>query len=88
MSQSWQDLGQRHKTGNTDNRIIENADTSSFRYRVTITTGKYTGCRGTVESNVFQKSVNYLDEWANGFHVMLDSEELLTVPWDQVEALV
>ena len=55
---------------------------------MTITTGKYTGCRGTVESNVFQKSVNYLDEWANGFHVMLDSEELLTVPWDQVEALV
>ena len=40
----------------------------------------------TVESNVYQKTVDYPDEWANGYHVMLDSKELVTVRWDQVEA--
>ena len=55
--------------------------------RVTITTGKYAGHRGTVEANVYQKTVDYPGEWANGFHVMLDSEELVTVRWDQVEAM-
>ena len=28
--------------------------------------------------------MDYPDEWANGYHVMLDSEELVTVRWDQV----
>ena len=55
--------------------------------RVTITSGKYVGRRGTIESNVYQKTVDYPDEWANGYHVMLDGEELVTVRWDQVEAL-
>ena len=32
------------------------------------------------------KTVDDHDEWANGFHVMLDTEELLTVRWDQVRA--
>ena len=53
--------------------------------RVTITTGKYAGHTGTVESNVFQRTVDYPDELANGFHVMLDTEELVTVRWDQVD---
>ena len=56
--------------------------------RVTITTGKYAGHTGTVESNVFQRTVDYPDEWANGHHVMLDTEELVTVRWEQVETLV
>ena len=53
--------------------------------RVTITTGKYAGWKGTIESKVFQKTVDYPDEWSNGYHVMLDTEELVTVRWDQVE---
>ncbi len=54
---------------------------------MTITTGKYAGHRGTVEANVYQKTVDYPDEWANGYHVMLDTEELVTVRWDQVETV-
>ena len=52
--------------------------------RVTITTGKYAGRTGTIESNVYQKTVDYPDEWADGHHVMLDTEELVTVRWEQV----
>ncbi len=52
--------------------------------RVTITTGKYAGQTGIVESNVFQKTVDYPTELSNGFQVMLDTEELVTVRWDQV----
>ena len=80
-------------------RLASFSDTATFpgritaRYgsrrrgdRVTITCGKYDGQKGTVESNVHQKSVDYPDELANGFHVMLDTDELVTVRWDQVEA--
>ena len=28
---------------------------------------------------------DYPDEWANGHHIMLDTEELVTVRWEQVE---
>jgi len=52
--------------------------------RVRITTGKYTGHRGVIESNVFQKTVDYPTELSNGFHVMLDTEKLVTVRWDQI----
>ena len=55
--------------------------------RVTITTGRYAGHSGTVESNVFQRTVDYPDEIDNGFHVMLDAGELVTVRWEQVEAI-
>jgi transcription antitermination factor NusG len=54
--------------------------------RVKITSGKYAGRAGTIESNVYQRTVDYPDEWANGFHVMLASGELVTVRWDQVKA--
>ena len=37
-----------------------------------------------MESNVYQRTVDYPDEWANGYHVMLDTEEVVTVRWDQV----
>ena len=53
--------------------------------RVTITCGKYAGQTGTVESNVYQRTVDYPDELANGFHVMLDTGVLVTVRWEQVE---
>ena len=53
--------------------------------RVKITTGKYASQTGTVESNVYQKTVDYPDEWTNGYHVMLDSEELVMVRWDDLD---
>ena len=53
--------------------------------RVRITTGKYTGQTGTVDSNVFQRTADYPNDLSNGFHVMLDIGELVTVRWDQVE---
>ena len=52
--------------------------------RVSITSGKYAGRSGTVESNVFQRTLDYPDELANGYHVMLDKDDLVTVRWDQV----
>ena len=55
--------------------------------QVTITTGKYAGRIGAVESNVYQRTVDYPDEWANGFHIWLDSEELVTVRLDQVDSI-
>ncbi len=53
--------------------------------RVMIISGMYEGHRGTVEANVYQKTVDYPDEWANGYHIMLDTEVLVTVRWDQVD---
>ncbi len=35
-----------------------------------IISGMYEGHRGAVEANVYQKSVDYPDEWPNGYHVM------------------
>ena len=55
--------------------------------RVRITSGRYAGHTGTVESNVYQRTVDYPGEFANGFHVMLDTGELVTVRWEQVEGL-
>ena len=55
--------------------------------RVMIIAGKYTGHQGTAESNIYQRTVDYPDELANGFHVMLDTGELGTVRCDQVECL-
>ncbi len=54
--------------------------------RVTINTGEYAGRTRTIESNVYQRIVDYPDESANGYQVMLDSEELVTLRWDQVES--
>ena len=39
----------------------------------------------TMESNVYLKTGDYAGEWPNGYHVMLDSDELVTVLWEQVE---
>ena len=50
-----------------------------------IISGTYEGHSGTIEANVYQKTVDYPDEWANGHHVMLDIEELVTFWWEQVE---
>ena len=53
---------------------------------MTITNGKYTGRNGVIDSNVHQRTVDYPNDLSNGFHVMLDSGELVTVRWDQVES--
>ena len=45
--------------------------------RVTISSGKYAGHSGTVESNIYQRTVDCPDEFDNGNHVMLDTEDLL-----------
>ena len=42
---------------------------------------------GTVESNVYQRTLDYPDEWHNGFHVWLDTEVLVMVRWEQVKRL-
>ena len=52
--------------------------------RVIIISGSYEGHKGTVEANVYQKTVDYPTELSNGFHVMLDTEKLVTVRWDQI----
>ncbi len=53
--------------------------------RVKIISGKYAGHTGTVESNVYQRTADFPDELNNGFHIWLDTEELVTVRWEQVE---
>jgi len=50
--------------------------------------GKYAGYRGTIASDVFQRTVDYPEDLANGHHVMLDTEELVTVRCDQVASTV
>lgn len=43
--------------------------------------------RGTVESTVFQKTVDYPDELAHGFQVALDDGTWVTVKREQVRRL-
>ena len=43
---------------------------------------------GTMEGNVYQRNVDYPDEWFNGHHLILDTDGLVTVRWDQVKGLV
>ena len=55
--------------------------------RVRITSGECAGNAGTVEANVHQRTADWPEDFYNGFHVILDSEELVTVQWEQVEAV-
>ena len=52
--------------------------------RVTITWGRYKGATGTVDSAVFQRTVDYPDNYAPGYHVILDGGQVITVRWDQL----
>ena len=45
---------------------------------------RHEGHRGVIEANMYQKTVDHPDEWANGYHVMLDTGALVTVRWDQL----
>ena len=52
-----------------------------------ITSGKHTGRSGVIESNLHQRTLDYPDELTNGYHVMLDTEEFVTVLWSLVEGI-
>ena len=52
---------------------------------VTIVSGRYKGCTGLVDSAVFQRTGEYPEEYAAGYHVVLDDGPVITVRWDQVE---
>ena len=65
---------------------------SSYRFsrgdRVRIISGKHKGATGTIDSRVFQRSVDLPDEYTTCYHVVLDSELVVTVNVKQVEALI
>ena len=44
--------------------------------------------RGHIGPVVYQRTVDYPEVFANGHHVILDTEVLVTVRWDQVETIV
>ena len=47
--------------------------------------GSHRGGTGTVEAQVFQKTVDFPNEYAHGFHINLDDRTWVTVRRDQVE---
>ncbi len=52
--------------------------------RVTIISGHHEAVNGVVDSAVFQRTVDYPDEFAPGYHVVLDDGKVVTVRRDQV----
>jgi len=54
--------------------------------RIIITTRSYQGRAGTVNSAVFQRTVDEPDEYAPGYHVVLDNGAVVTVRWNQVSS--
>lgn len=53
--------------------------------RVVIVLGSHKGATGTVESLVFQRTVDYPDDYAAGYHVVLEDGRMVTVRWNQVD---
>lgn len=53
---------------------------------VRIISGRYAGRTGRVEANVFQRTVDFPEEYAAGYHVVLDGREVMTVRVEQVES--
>ena len=51
---------------------------------VRIQWGRYAGLVGIVDSAVFQRTVDYPNEYAAGYHVVLEDVRVVTVRWDQV----
>ena len=52
--------------------------------RVTIISGRHKGAIGVVDSAVFQHTVDYPDEYAPSYHVLLDGGRVVTVRVEQV----
>ena len=48
--------------------------------------GRYARLEGVIDSAVFQKTVDYPDDYSAGYHVVLEDERVVTVRWDQVAA--
>ena len=53
--------------------------------QVTITSGRYAGFRGAVDSAVFQRTIDYPDALSPGYHVIIDDDLVVTWRWDQVK---
>ena len=51
---------------------------------MTIVSGSYKGHTGVVDSAVFQRTADRPDEFAPGYHVILDTGPVVTVRWDQI----
>ena len=56
--------------------------------KIRIISGSRRGRNGTVEAQVFQKTVDYPNEHAHGYQVTLDDGTWVTVRRDQVEAVM
>ena len=60
----------------------------AFKYRrgdrVVIVSGRHNGVTGIIESAVFQRAVDYPDDYTAGYHVVLKDGRMVTVRWDQV----
>ena len=51
---------------------------------MTITTGSYRRCTGVIDSAVFRRTADHPEEYAPGYHIVLDSGLVVTVRWDEV----
>ena len=49
---------------------------------VVIVSGRYEGHQGVVDSAVFQRTVDWPEEFAPGYHVVLENGTVVTVRWD------
>ena len=54
--------------------------------RVVITSGHFAGWSGVVDSAVFQRPYDNLSECVPGYHVILESERVVTLRRDQLAA--
>ena len=50
---------------------------------MTITSGRYTGDTRTIDAAVFQLTVDWPEEFAPGYHVVLNGEEVVKMRWDK-----
>ena len=55
---------------------------------VMILWGRYAGAVGVVDSAVFQRTMDRPDEFAPGYHVILDARQVVTLRWDQVNYIL
>jgi len=74
QSHTFQDMGFHYRFSRGD--------------RVQIISGKHKGATGTVDANVFQRSVDFPKDHLPCHHVLLDSDLVVTVNVNQVEALI
>ena len=54
---------------------------------VVIVSGKQAGVLAVVDSAVFQRTLDYPDDYSPGYHVILVDDAVVTVRWDQVKGV-